>query len=185
MTFTFNIISDEVENFKRVILVDSNATFMELKNAICDSVNYDKNQFCSFFLCEGNWEKTREITMEDMGSGSDEDVYLMDDCVLGDFIEDEGQRLIFNFDYLTDRSFFMEMKEMTPGKTLKDPLCSISRGTPPPQTVDFDEFNAKLDAQITSGADLDLGIDDEYFGEPSFNDDEFDESGFEVTDFTE
>lgn len=57
MTFTFNIISDEVENFKRVIVVDSSATFMELKNAICDSVGYDKNQFCSFFLCEGNWEK--------------------------------------------------------------------------------------------------------------------------------
>lgn len=142
MTFTFNIISDEVENFKRVIVVDSNATFMELKNAICDSVNYDKNQFCSFFLCEGNWEKTREITMEDMGSSSDEDVYLMDDCVLGDLIEDEGQRLIFNFDYLTDRSFFMEMKEMTPGKTLRAALQHLARHTSP-QTVDFDEFNAK------------------------------------------
>lgn len=184
MTFTFNIISDEVENFKRVIVIDASATFLDLKNAICDSVNYDKNQFCSFFLCEDNWEKTREITMEDMGSRSDEDSYLMEDCVLEDFIEDEGQRLMFNFDYLTDRSLFMEMKEMAPGKSLIDPLCAASLGVAPPQNVDFDEFNAKLDA-TTSDSGIDLGLDDDLYGDASFNDDEFDETGFEVTDFPE
>lgn len=181
MTFTFNIISDEVENFKRVIVIDSSATFMELKNAICDSVNFDKNQICSFFMCENNWEKTREITMEDMGTNSDEDADLMDETVLEDLIEDEGQRIIFNFDYLTDRSMFMEMKEMSPGKSLKDPLCIVSRGNPPAQNIDFDEFNAKLDAKTTDTS-LDFGLDDDYYGEGSFNDDEFDISGFEVTD---
>lgn len=29
----------------------------------------------------------------------------MDECPLSDFIEDEGQRLIFVFDYMTDRAF--------------------------------------------------------------------------------
>lgn len=132
MVYNFRLVSDEVDNFKREIKIDADATFLDLRNAICDSVNYDKSQMNSFFLCEDGWEKGKEITLEDMGSDSSEDVYLMDECVLSDYIDDEGQRLIFVFDYMTDRAFFMELKETQPGKSLKDPVCTVSMGTPPP-----------------------------------------------------
>ena len=110
MVYKFRLVSDEVDNFRREIDIDADATFLTLRNAICESVNYDKNQMNSFFLCEDGWEKDKEITLEDMGSDSSEDVYLMDECILSDFIEDEGQRMIFTFDYMTDRSFFIELK---------------------------------------------------------------------------
>ena len=128
MIFNFRIVSDEVENFKREIKIDADATFLDLKNAICESVDFDKNQMSSFFICDDNWEKEKEITLEDMGSDSDQDVYLMENTVLSDMIDDEGQRLMFTFDYMTDRSFFMEMKELIPGKNLMDPICSLSLG---------------------------------------------------------
>lgn len=105
MIYNFRIVSDEVDNFKREIQIDSDATFLEFRNAICDSVGYDKNQMSSFFMCDDGWEREREITLEDMGSDSSEDVYLMEDTPLSDFIEDDGQRLVWVFDYLTDRSF--------------------------------------------------------------------------------
>ena len=130
MVFNFRIVSDEVDNFRREIQIDADATFLDLKNAICESVNYDKNQMCSFFICDDSWEKKKEITMEDMGADADQDVYLMDETILSDEIDDEGQRLMFTFDYLTDRSFFIEMKEMITRKTLKDPLCTLSKGMP-------------------------------------------------------
>ncbi len=101
MIYSFRIVSDEVDNFKREINIDADATFLDFRNAICDSVNYDKGQMNSFFLCDEGWEKGKEITLEDMGSDISDDVYLMDECILGDFLEDEGQRLIFVFDYLT------------------------------------------------------------------------------------
>ena len=47
MIFNFRIVSDEVDNFKREIKIDAEATFLDLKNAICDAVGYDKNQMCS------------------------------------------------------------------------------------------------------------------------------------------
>ena len=122
MIFNFRLVSDEVDNFRREISIDADATFLDLRNAICDSVDYDKNQMCSFFICDDNWEKGKEITLEDMGSESDEDVYLMDETILSDYIDD-GQRLIFVFDYMTDRCFFIEMKKSVPGKNLKDPVC--------------------------------------------------------------
>lgn len=131
MIYKFRLVSDEVDNFKREIDIDADATFLDLRNAICDSVGFDKSQMNSFFICDEGWEKGREITLEDMGSDSSEDVYLMDDTIISDFIEDEGQRLIFVFDYLTDRSFFMELKRTTPGSSLKDPVCTMSMGNPP------------------------------------------------------
>lgn len=180
MIFNFRIVSDEVPNFKREIKIDADATFLDLKNAICDSVGYDKNEMCSFFICDDRWEKEKEITLMDMGSDSDQDVYLMDDCVLSDMIDDEGQRLMFTFDYMTDRSFFMEMKELITGKNLKDPVCSLSVGKAPDQLVDLDEFEAKVDAKVAqiSAAD-DLGED--FFGDDAYNDDEInlDEMSFD------
>lgn len=171
MVFNFRIVSDEVDNFKREIQIDSEMTFLDLKNIICESVGYDKNMMSSFFLCDNNWEKEREITFEDMGSDADQDVYLMDESVLSDFIEDEGQRLMFTFDYMTDRSFYIEMKEMITGKSLKDPLCTLSRGNAPAQTVDLDEFDAATDAKAAAAAAADL--DEDFYGSDGYNEDEF------------
>lgn len=181
MVYKFRLVSDEVDNFKREIDIDADATFLDLRNAICDSVGYDKGQMNSFFLCDDGWEKGREITLEDMGSDSSEDVYLMEDTILSDFIEDEGQRLIFVFDYLTDRAFFIEMKKSTPGRSLKDPVCTLSMGTPPPESVDLNDFEAKIDAKATAAASAD--IDEEFYGSSEYNDDEFDVEGFDEMNF--
>jgi hypothetical protein len=40
MLFRFLILSDEVDDFKREIKIDSEATFLDLHNAILDSVGY-------------------------------------------------------------------------------------------------------------------------------------------------
>ncbi len=184
MIFNFRIVSDEVDNFKREIKIDADATFLDLKNAICESVDYDKNQMSSFFLCADNWEKEKEVTMEDMGSDSSQDVYLMEDTVLSDMIDDEGQRVMFTFDYMTDRSFFMEMKELIPGKSLKDPVCTLSLGKAPAQMVDFAEFEAKTDAKAKAAAvAASEDMDEDFYGSDSYNDDEFDMAGFDEMTF--
>lgn len=181
MIFKFGIVSDGAENFKREIQIDARATFLDLKNAICDSVGYDKTQMDSFFTCDSSWEKEKEITYEDMGLDSDQDVWLMDDAVLEDFIDDEGQRLLFVFDYMTDRAMYMEMTELIPGKTLKDPVCSLSLGQAPAQTVDMDEFDRQVDAKAAKAAkDLDADeIDEEFYGSEGFNPDEFEAGGYD------
>ena len=123
MIYKFCIVSDEVDNFKLEIAIDSDDTFLIFLNTILDSIGYSKDQLDSFFVCDDDWSKGQEITLEEMDTDSDEDMWLMEDAVLSDFIEDEGQKLIYVFDYMTDRCFFMEMKEMQPGKSLFDPLC--------------------------------------------------------------
>lgn len=165
MVYRFKLVSDEVSNFSREYEIDSSATFLQLRNAILDSVDYSKDDFNSFFLCDDEWQKHEEITLEDMGSSSDQDIWVMGDTPLSDLIEEDGQKLFFVFDYMTERGFFMEMKESFPGKTLSDPICVLKRGKAPAQFIDMDEFETKLDQNALNttipAEDLDLDIYDD------------------------
>lgn len=108
-----------------------------------------------------------------MGADSDNEVYLMDETPLIDLIEDEGQRMIFVFDYLTDRCFFMELKKIEPLKNLLDPVCSISRGTPPPQFIDLANFESEIDAKAAKAVDTDIDYtDDEFVGGDLYNEED-------------
>ncbi len=174
MIYKFYIVSDEVDNFKREIAIDADDNFFSLRNAILDSVGYTKDQMDSFFICDDDWSKNKEITLTDMGSDSDEDIWIMDETPLSELIEEEGQKLLFVFDYMTDRAFFMEMKESIPGKSLKEPLCQKKEGKPAPQFIDIDEISTKK-APITPVDDLDA----DFYGDESYNDDELDMDSFD------
>ena len=87
-------------------------------------------------------EKDRDHISGD-GYLSEEDSYVMADTQLEELLEDEHQKLLFVFDYMTERAFFMELREIVPGKDLDAPICSKSVGTPPAQIVSFDEFEAR------------------------------------------
>lgn len=183
MIFNFRLVSDEVDNFKREIEIDADDTFLDLRNAICDAVQYDRSEMCSFFLCDDSWEKEKEITLEDMGTDSDEDTYLMDECILSDYIDDEGQKLMFVFDYMTDRAFFLQLKKIITGKSLKDPVCTLSMSKAPDQHIDMKRFEAEIDAKAAKQASLeDFGED---YDDEGYNDDEFDPDGFSDLTFDE
>ena len=173
MIYKFLIVSDEVDDFKRVIKIDSDATFKELNDAILDSVGYTHDQMTSFFICEDDWEKTTEVTLVDMGRDSDEDIWLMEKTRLSDLVEDEGQRLMYVFDYLTDRAFFMELRETIFGEELDAPVCTKSVGDAPAQMVDFEEVEKKI-AQQAAVDDLDA----DFYGADDYDISELDEDSF-------
>ena len=101
MIFKFLILSDEVDNFKREIKIDADATFLDLYKSILDCTGYSDKEMASFFLTDNKWRKKQEITLVEMDTDSDEDSFTMDECVLSDFLEDEKQKLMYVFEYLT------------------------------------------------------------------------------------
>ena len=183
MVFNFRIVSDEVDNFRREIQIDARATCLVFKNAICEATKMDKNDMSSFFICDDDWEKEKEITSEDMGSDSDTDIYLMEDTTLEELIDDEGQKLLFVFDYFTDRALFIELKQIITGRTLQDPLCTLAIGNAPAQHIDMQEFDAKLDAKVANTATLDDFDDDtEFYGSEGYDPEELADDYEEITD---
>jgi hypothetical protein len=170
MVYRFVILSDEVDNFRRDITIDSDATFFDLHNAILESVGYTKDQMTSFFICDEDWSKETEITLIEMGSNPEEDSYIMENVRLSEFLEDEGQQLIYVFDYLADRSFFVKLREIIPGKSQKKAEIIRSDGQAPAQVSSIEDLS--YTPQDTA---LDLGDD---FFEDTVNLDEYDEEDF-------
>lgn len=171
MIYRFIFISDEVDDFYREIQISSSATFLDLSNAILKSVGYPDDQMTSFFLCEDNWEKREEVTREQMNTGSDEDNWSMAQTALDELIEDERQRLIYVFDPLTERCFFIELKEIITGKSLPEALCTAQSGTAPKQTIDFDEMSKTQPV---------IDTDESFYGDEGFDDSELDHDGFDM-----
>ena len=87
MLFRFLILSDEADDFKREIKIDSESTFLDLQNAILDSVGYTKDQMTSFFICDDDWSKKTEITLVEMDTSSEEDSYVMADTQLEELLD--------------------------------------------------------------------------------------------------
>lgn len=178
MIYKFVIVSDESDNFKLQIAIDSTATFMELRNIILDSAGYSKEQMDSFYICDDEWNKEKEVTCIDMDSDSDEDIWIMDDTQLDELIEDEGQRLKFVFDYMTERYFKVKLKEVIPGKSLHDPLCERKAGTPPAENVDITEFITI--PKIPDANKIEPIDKSEFYGDEEYDEDEI--SDFEELD---
>lgn len=172
MIYRFKIISEESANFRREIEIDPDAYFMELRDAILDSVDYSKDEINSFYICDDDWRRLDEVAIEDFGTLSDRDLYLMDETRLSELVEDEGQKIEFVFDGLTERSFFMELKEIITGKNISEPLCCLKEGKAPAQHVDIDDFEKKIEKKA---ADLSRELDMDFYGDSEFDADELDD----------
>lgn len=170
MIYRFILVSDEADGFYREIKIDSEATFLDFHNAILSSVGYPDDQMTSFFICEDNWEKCEEITREEMDTRSDEDSWVMSSTRISEFVEDEGQRLIYIFDPLAERCFFIELKEVSSGR-ISAPECSRKKGDAPKQTIDFEEL-AKAQPVIDTG--------ESFYGDDDFDDEDLDRDGFDM-----
>lgn len=173
MIYRFKLVSDEVNNFSRVIDINSDGTFLELRDAILDSVGYSHDNIDSFFLCTDEWEKQEEIMHEDLGlHPSDKDTWLMSETRLDELIEDTGQKLVFLFDNLAGRAFFMELKKIVAGKSLPTPECSQSVGKPPKQETGIDEVEEQLNKAAKAKKSDELDIFDETF-EDGYDEDDY------------
>lgn len=173
MIYKFLILSDEVDDFRREIKIDADSTFYDLFKAITDSTGYSDKEMSSFFMCNDEWRKKQEITLFEMDSDSDVDIYVMDETPLIDFLEEEKQKLMLVFDYINDRAFYIKLAEIITGKSLKKAQCTLSTGEAPSQFIDIDDV-----APVAVASDM----DETFYGDEGFNLDELDESGFEGLD---
>ena len=68
--------------------------------------------------------------------------------------------MIYVFDPLAERVFFIELSEIITGKDLDKAVCTRKNGEAPQQTIDFDE-------QMNTNAALDL--DENFYGDQDYD----------------
>ncbi|MDR3250335.1 MAG: hypothetical protein LBT42_01535 [Tannerella sp.] len=162
MVYRFLLLSDEVDNFKREIQISSQSTFLDFHNEILKSTGYDDKQLYSFFVCDDDWSKLKEVTLIEMDTSSEEDCYVMEKTLLEELIEEERQKLIYIFDQMSERVFFIELREIITGKDLEAPVCTKSTGLPPKQFIDFDD----------TAKDIITDLDENFYGDDQYDEEE-------------
>ena len=176
MNLRITLASGEVDDFALEILVDANATFLDLHKVILKACHYEEGDKHRFYICDEDWRPERRILLHDEGiTNSDEDLYLMEDTILGDFLEDEGQRFAYRFDPESRRLFLLELTETTFGERQEKPAVKRRVGIPPEQSLEEDE---PMPAQTKNEAAPEL--DESFYGDEGFEADEFDEEGFDI-----
>lgn len=176
MVYRFKLVSEEVTNFNRVIEIDAESTFADFCNAILESVGYAKDELETFYVCDEDWERQEQVSQSDRGSASDRDIWMMDETPVGDLIDETGQHLEFVFDYMNDRSFYMELKEIYPSRHLSTPLVTVKTGRPPHQTVELPEPDVKetLDTPAKEAPIEPTDLDADFFGDSEYDEEDLD-----------
>ena len=95
----------------------------------------------------------------------------MKDTTLSELIEDEKQKLLYVFDYMTERCFFIELSEIITGKDMQGAKCTKKSGEAPKQIMDFEEMAASTGS---------LDLDENFYGDQDFDLEDFDADGFDM-----
>lgn len=141
--YKFRILSEDQEDFLRDIEISSIKTFEDFHNIILETSGLDGKELASFHITNGKWIKLKEITLIDMmekqieldeESDSDKEkllpkTYVMKDSRLKDFIDDPHQRMIYEYDFLNLKTFYIELLQISQAKDgINYPVCVRSEG---------------------------------------------------------
>jgi len=171
MIYLFRIVSDENPDFFRDVVADDSDTFLEFHHCLQKELGYDPSQLASFFITNHQWEKQQEITLIDMMPDPGIKTYTMEQTTLGEHLHEVNQRMIYVFDFFSNRAFFIELIETAEETSSRDtPFIGHSKGTPPPQLAldrllseegDNSLFEEDLDQEDLDSDDFDPDMDDE------------------------
>ena len=187
MTLKLTLFSQEKEDFVLEILIDNDAKFSELHQLILNDCNYEEHKKQCFLICDEEWRVKHRICLRDTEEmGFDEDLNLMSRTRIGDFLEDEGQRLAYVFDPDSKRFFLMELTENVFGRTEKKAFVNRRHGLAPLQTPSSPllrgrskEQEASFSREDSEDSDTEP-LDEDFYGDEGFENEELDLEGYEI-----
>ena len=171
LVYRFKISFVDYEDVSREIEIKSIQTFADFHKCIQESIHFDGSQPASFYMSNDHWTKGDEITSHPKKNKDGNDVKLMKDSRLCDFIADPHQKIYYIFDLNTLWTFHIELVKIIPVEhaQTKYPLCVKSIGDAPkqygivapiPDPEDFELLSEDVDEPLIAEKEEDL-IDDE------------------------
>ena len=140
--YKFRVYYDEVEDFVRDIEILSNDNFENFHKILLSSIGLDGQELASFYICDSKWNKQKEISLMDMGDDSEKEepeyeegdefslrsklpISVMKDSLLKDFITDPHQHIMYEYDFLNPKVFYIELlKVLTAEDGVEYPRCT-------------------------------------------------------------
>lgn len=135
--YKFRMLSEEHDNFLRDIEIKATQTYEDFHNVIADCVRLNGNELASFHICDQKWNKMQEITLIEMldetaiedDTHHIEETFVMKDARIRDFIHEPSQRLLYEYDFLDMKTFYIELISVFKQKEEGTyPRCTNRRG---------------------------------------------------------
>ncbi len=145
MIYKFNIkCKKDDANFLRTIEISEHDSFFSFYKIINKCAEYDESEMTSFFISNNEWDRFEEITLIDMGVKNN-NIFVMKDVPLNKFIKKLGSKLVYLFDFFSERYFKIELidiidKELKPNH----PVCVMVKGDSPTQIM-IDNIESEID----------------------------------------
>ncbi|MBR5821816.1 MAG: hypothetical protein IKY51_03080 [Alistipes sp.] len=162
--FKYRMLSDESDNFVRDFEVYPDMTLTEFHNFVLRALGYDECMV-SIFKSDAEWRLVEEFSEIDMGDDIPDAPRCMDKVRLMEVNNDFHDRLIYTFDMLNDRSYYLELIDMQrPQEGMKYPRVAFEHAAVP------DQYNPE--ATVQSGSIFDEMMSDynEFDGDDSYDD---------------
>ncbi len=136
MIYRLRLLGAGKEPFYRDFEIKSTQTFYDFHLAIQNELNFDKTQMASFYLSNNNWEQGLEINIFDMSEDTYTPVIIMDSTQLCELLSEENRRLLYVFDFFSNRKFYIELVDICSSQEKKAyPYCLERKGNPPKQII--------------------------------------------------
>jgi hypothetical protein len=161
MVYHFQISSQESQKFRLEVKLDEHHSFFDFHTIIQKSLGYESHQLASFFVSDKRWMKLKEISMLDLGINGAA-FYIMQKTNLAELINTIKQKLIYTFDFLNDRSFFIELTGIIMEKSLNEPLVTLKQGDPPVQVLGEEILEQEPALIVDDEVYMDFGELDDY-----------------------
>lgn len=174
-TYKFRLLFDDVEDFVRDYEILAEQTFKDFHDVIIKSIQgLDGKELASFYICDRRWEKEKEITLinmdvdDNLESSGEEAISktIMSESVLSDFIDDPHQRLIYEYDFLNIKTFYIELlKTFETNVKEKYPRCTYAIGEMPTPALHIldEDINIERPEDAIEEEDNEDYYDDEDF----------------------
>ena len=161
MIYHFLITSPESKDFHLEVETSGDHSFFDLHTIIQNSVGFEPHQLASFFLPYQDGRKQKEISMLDLGLNGGA-YYIMQKTKLSDLIHTKSQQLAYTYDFINDRSFYIELTGIDMERNLREPYVALKQGDAPVQVLgeesDMQESSIFHEEEVL----LDFGILDDY-----------------------
>jgi hypothetical protein len=160
MIYKIRVVLDVKEDVIRTIAIDSKSTLEELHHTITNVFGFNGQQMASFYRTDEDWNQGEEIPLINMDNSPG--ALSMATTSIEQNIEDEGEKLIYVYDFLEMWTFFVEIVEVSKYSEDKLPKLVLTIGDVPEKAPEK-EFKADKE----SGSDDPYDFDDEFneFGE--------------------
>ena len=126
------------------VSLDGNHTFFNFHCFIQECLGFESHQLASFFVSDARWRKLKEISQLDMSMNSSI-LLSMRQTKLSEILHSTNQKLIYTFDFINDRSFYIELIGIIMTLNLNEPLVILQRGKTPVQILEEDSYNQVID----------------------------------------